>query len=283
MGSTEFGNFNKFCAHSTLPVCNLLSPPTNDQDGGDWGGCKLVGIALEGGRNLTNVGSIILASIAVIVTTLILSSSGRKKFIGRGEMQIFLFGYILISVCEIFSVGGLPISKNVRMAFSAIHIGAITATTWVLVMNALVGFQLTDDSAWITLSATLLVSAILFVGTGYIALDTGFQFTQHWASSYEAPNRHIFLYVLYQLAPLVFLVVFYILEGILVIRVLGEIRPMLYLSIAAVLFAIGQVFNYIASGYICDGTGGKVDGALFQTFFTLLSVIMIWIFWTSLK
>jgi hypothetical protein len=43
-----------------------------------------VGIRLEGGRNLANVGSIILAGIAVIVATLILSYSGKKKFIGRG-------------------------------------------------------------------------------------------------------------------------------------------------------------------------------------------------------
>jgi len=28
--------------------------------------------------------------------------------------------------------------------------------------------------------------------------------------------------------------------------------------------------------------GGKIDGSLFQTLFTLLAVIMVWIFWSSI-
>ena len=55
-----------------------------------------------------------------------------------------------------------------------------------------------------------------------------------------------------------------------------------YLAAAALLFAIGQVFQYVVSRYICTGTSGKIDGALFETLFTLLSVIMIWVFWSSI-
>ena len=55
-----------------------------------------------------------------------------------------------------------------------------------------------------------------------------------------------------------------------------------YLIIAALLFAIGQVFQYVVSTHICQGTDGKIDGALFETLFTLLSVIMIWVFWSSI-
>lgn len=57
---------------------------------------------------------------------------------------------------------------------------------------------------------------------------------------------------------------------------------MIYLTAAAVLFALGQIFNYTISPYICDGTSGKIDGALFETLFTLLSVIVTWIFWSSI-
>jgi hypothetical protein len=39
-------------------------------------------------------------------------------------------------------------------------------------------------------------------------------------------NRNIGLYVLYQLFPLICLVVFFLLETVLVLRVLGELRPM---------------------------------------------------------
>ena len=57
---------------------------------------------------------------------------------------------------------------------------------------------------------------------------------------------------------------------------------LVYLMAAALLFAIGQIFQYVISTHICQGTNGKIDGALFETLFTLLSVIMIWVFWSSI-
>lgn len=146
----------------------------------------------------------------------------------------------------------------------------------------------------------ILGSAIaFFVGTGYIALDTAFGYTSKFVSSLSPPdNRSIALYVLYQLWPLICLVGFFLLETILVLRVLGEKKPMrqcipaspdcpancptVYLIAAAILFAIGQVFQYVISTHICNGTSHKIDGALFETLFTLLSVVMIWVFWSSI-
>jgi len=169
-----------------------------------------------------------------------------------------------------------------KQAFSAIHIGLIAATTWVLMLNAVVGYQLIDDGTPLSLALMVSSAAVLLVGTGYIALDTGFQWTGYWDESWTPPNRNIALYVLYQLAPLIFLVAFYVLEAILVLRILGEKAPMLYLTGAAILFAGGQIINYVASSHICSGTNGKIDGALFQTLLTLLSVVLVWIFWSSI-
>lgn len=213
-------------------------------------------------------------------------------------MQLFLIGYIVISICEIFSVGEFPLSGKIRVvctpaplhatpltlpqAFSAIHIGMIIATTWILMLNAVIGYQLIDDGTGLSVALVVGSAAAFFIGTGYIALDTGLGFTGYWDTSYALPNRNLALYVLYQLVPLIFLVAFYVLEAILVIRILGEVRPMIYLTAAALLFAIGQVFNYAISSHICDGTNGKIDGALFQTLFTLLSVVAVWVFWSSI-
>ncbi len=158
----------------------------------------------------------------------------------------------------------------------------IIATTWILMLNAVIGYQLIDDGTALSLGLVLASAAAFFIGTGYIALDTGFGFTGFWDPSYALPNRNLALYVLYQLVPLIFLVAFYVLEAVLVLRVLGEVRPMIYLTAAAVLFAIGQVFNYTISPHICSGTNGKIDGALFQTLFTLLSVVGVWAFWSSI-
>jgi hypothetical protein len=158
----------------------------------------------------------------------------------------------------------------------------IVATLWILMLNAVVGYQLLDDGTPISLGLMVASAAALFIGTGYIALDTGYNWTGHFASSLYGQNRNIALYVLYQLAPLVFLFAFFVLESVLVIRVLGERKPMIYLVVAALLFAIGQIFDYVVSVHICNGTSGKINGALFETLFTLLSVVTIWIFWSSI-
>lgn len=55
-----------------------------------------------------------------------------------------------------------------------------------------------------------------------------------------------------------------------------------YLFAAALLFAISQIFQYVVSTHICSGTDGKINGALFESLFTLLSVVMIWVFWSSI-
>ena len=95
-------------------------------------------------------------------------------------------------------------------------------------LNGLVGFQLLDDGTPLSLGLILLSAVALFVGTGYIALDTAFSWTHHFDSSVgpNGDNRNIGLYVLYQLAPLIFLFAFFVLESILVLKILGEKKPM---------------------------------------------------------
>ena len=106
------------------------------------------------------------------------------------------------------------------------HIAAIISTTWILLMNGAVGYQLLDDGTVLSLALIFGSAAILFVGTGYIALDTGFSWTGYWDDTLAAPNRSYSLYTLYQLVPLVFLTIFFCLEAVIVVRVLGEKRPM---------------------------------------------------------
>lgn len=197
-------------------------------------------------------------------------------------MQLFLSGYILIQICEIFTVGEFPLNDKVRIGFTGVHIGAIVATLWILMLNAVVGFQILDDGTPISVSLIFTSAAIIFVGVGYIALDTGYKWTGYWNSSYEGHNRHIALYILYQIAPILFLVVYFVLEAVLVVKILAEWLPLVYLVGSAVLFAAGQIFNYTISEHICNGTSGKIDGAIFETLLTLLSVVGIWFYWTTI-
>ncbi|KAL8872865.1 MAG: hypothetical protein Q9174_001574 [Haloplaca sp. 1 TL-2023] len=276
MGSTQFGNFKNFCQDSTLPVCNLFNPWRDRPD-------RLIG-QLQGYDGC----SILIAFIAIVVTIfLILRSERKQAAVGRREFQLFLLGYIIISICEIFTVGGLPLGgsnlqRRVVLGFTAVHLGAIVATLWVLMLNGMVGFQLLDDGTPISLGLILLSAIALFIGTGYIALDTAFTYSGRFEGSLSGDHRNLGLYVLYQLMPLIFLAGFFILETILVLKVLGEKKPMLYLLAAALLFAIGQIFQYVISTHICQGTDGKINGALFETLFTLLAVVMTWVFWSSI-
>ncbi|KAJ5792257.1 uncharacterized protein N7503_008235 [Penicillium pulvis] len=280
MGSTQFGNFKDFCRDSTLPVCNLFV--VNQPPNANFSGCALDGISLSGGRHLANLGSILIAFIAILASLFMLWRSDKKHAaVGRREIQLFLLGFIIIEICEIFTVGGLPIEDSVRKGFSAVHLGAITATCWILLLNAFVGFQLLDDGTAASIGLISASAIVLFIGTGYIALDTAFDWSGHFVANKDT-YRNIALYVLYQLFPLVCLVVFFVLESVLVLRVLGEYRPMLYLTGAALLFAIGQIFQYVISVHLCEASGGAINGTLFETLFTLLAVIGVWAFWSSI-
>ncbi|GAB1193179.1 hypothetical protein APSETT444_002382 [Aspergillus pseudonomiae] len=120
---------------------------------------------------------------------------------------------------------GITLSGN-RNLGNLVHIAAITATCWVLLLNALVGYQFLDDGTPASLGLISASALVFFIGTGYIALDTGFNWTGEFKPDPSTEYRNIALYVLYQLFPLVCLVVFFVLEAVLVIRVLGESRPM---------------------------------------------------------
>ncbi|CAN9332063.1 unnamed protein product [Alternaria alternata] len=264
-------------------VCYLFNPASTIDNNGWQDGCTLQGFPVGGGDRLHNLGSIIICGIAILTTLFLLWRSQRKKAaVGRREMQLFLLGYIVISICEIFTIGGFPLNSTVRIVFVAIHIAAITATSWILMLNGAVGYQLLDDGTAVSIGLLLISSLVIFIGTGYIALDTGLNWTGYWEDTRFVPNQAYALYTLYQLVPLVFIVIFFCLEAFLVLRILGERKPMLYLLAAALLFAIGQIFQYVISVHICNGTDGKINGGLFSTLFTLLSVVMIWVFWSSI-
>jgi hypothetical protein len=141
-------------------------------------------------------------------------------------MQYFLFGYLIISICEIFTVGGFPLNGAVRRGFTAVHIAAVVATAWVLLLNAIVGFQIMEDGTPVSMALIIGSSLAFIVGVGYIALDTAFSWTGYWDDTLSNPNRAYALYSLYLLAPLVFIVLYFVAEAFLVVVVLGERRPL---------------------------------------------------------
>lgn len=95
-------------------------------------------------------------------------------------------------------------------------------------INGAVGYQAIDDGSVLSVFLLFASTAALFIGTGYIALDTGY----HWTDYFDTrtiqfnPDRQYSLYTLYLVAPAVFLFIYFWLSFFLVIRVLGEKKPL---------------------------------------------------------
>lgn len=113
-------------------------------------------------------------------------------------------------------------------AFTGIHLGIITATTWMLMINGAVGYQAIDDGSFLSVFLLFASTAALFIGTGYIALDTGYNWSGFWQQPVVQmnPDRQYSLYTLYLVCPLLFLFVYFWLAFFLVIRILGEKKPL---------------------------------------------------------
>ena len=96
------------------------------------------------------------------------------------------------------------------------------------VINAAVGMELIDDGTIVSIILILASAACFFIGAGYIALDTGFNWSGYWQTQLiqEAPNRAYALYTLYLLAPLLFVVIFFVVQAVVVVGILGEKKPM---------------------------------------------------------
>jgi hypothetical protein len=149
-------------------------------------------------------------------------------------------------------------------------------------LNALIGFQWLDDGTPLSLGLILGSALMFFIGTGFIAADTAFAWTQTFQPSNTTDLKNVGLYVLYLLFPLICLFVYFCLEGFIVVKILGERRPLFILAGAALAFAIGQIFDFVISVHICVGTNGKIDGSPFESLFVLISVVLLWWYWISI-
>jgi hypothetical protein len=102
-------------AHSTNATATQLFSESPSRRGNGFGGCDLRGISLGGGRYLASLGSILIAGLAILTSLFLIFRSNKKRAaVGRREMQLFLLGYIIISICEIFTIGWFPLDGLVR-------------------------------------------------------------------------------------------------------------------------------------------------------------------------
>ncbi|KAG4300688.1 hypothetical protein PCANB_003034 [Pneumocystis canis] len=245
-----FGNFKTICRSSTLPICNIFL-------GNFKSYCLLKGFGYVSGKRVRNPLDIGFATIAALIALwLIIRSQTKFAAVGRREMQILILIYFFISICQIFTIGGFVTNAKVFGYFTAAHIGSISAFFWVLLLNAIIGYQLFEDGTIFSICLTLIPAFIIFLGSGYLILDSMFFWSDTFIKSYYALQNYG-AYIIYFLWPTVCIVGYFILEFILVFKILKEWKPLLLLSGSLALFVIGQLFNFVISKHICQFTKGK--------------------------
>lgn len=195
-----------------------------------------------------------------------------------------LFGtYILICAAQIVSAGGFLNSGNsVLVWFSAVTVGLIVAFFWDLFINAIVSYQFVEDGTPLSIYGLVGSSFVVFIGATYIGMDTADNISNHLTiapGNYNLPSPGLF--TLNLLWPIIAAAVYLILQTILVVKALGEWKPLLYLYSAFSLFALGQVFQFLISYYICNGTH-KLNGAMFSTILDTAAMVVLFFYWSSI-
>jgi len=57
---------------------------------------------------------------------------------------------------------------------------------------------------------------------------------------------------------------------------------LVYLIAAVLVFALGQVFQFVISVHICNGTNGAINGGFFEVLCNIGTVVLLWVYWTSI-
>ncbi|CAG8535460.1 7885_t:CDS:2 [Paraglomus occultum] len=271
----KFGHFDVLCYRAVLPICNLFNKTNATQ-------YRLEGFSV-GDTQITNLGDALVAFFALVFTIyIILRTHIKYAAVGRLEMIVLFAVYILLLITQIVTTSGLLLKDVVVLKwFTAIQLGLISTLAWLLLMNAIVGFQTIEDGTVFSVGGILMGAMLIFVAVGYIAIDTAFNLTGAFATS-SSELKNIPLFVLYLIWPLFAVVTYVVLETALVLTMLGERKPLLLLYASFLCFAIGQVFMFVISKYIMDGTSGKIDGSMFATLFVFLSIFLVFYYWSSI-
>ncbi|ORX88504.1 hypothetical protein K493DRAFT_77729 [Basidiobolus meristosporus CBS 931.73] len=282
MGFT-FGSFTTICRNTPLPICNLFQVPMDcTQPVAGSLECPLTGVQI-GGVNIGNIGDIVVCVVAFLCTIYMGYLSHQKyAAVGRKEMKIFLSFYLLCTIMEILSLGRLLPKGNALYWVTSIHIGFIVSALWVLLLNGLVGFQFIEDGTPTSTYSILFSGIAVLVAVTYICLDTVFGITGALSAGNPQDPVSVPLFVLYILFPVIVVVLYVLLQVILVFRVLAERRALLYLIIALVAFVGAHVVFFLLNKTIYDGTRHYIDSTMFGSLLILISVGLVFKYWSSI-
>lgn len=241
------------------------------------------GIPKSGDGSLGNIANMVVCGVSIIITALlILQVSRRRAAVGRVELRTFLLFYVLSLALQIVTTGavleqgGTPIT-----VLTAIHAAIVALLFWFLFWNGVVATQIVEDGTLSSLIPFFIIGLLLFVGTLYVALDTGLGFTNAFKSSPPADLKNIALFILTSIWPGAAIIFFFILMAYVITVVLRERKPLAYLALGFIAMAASQVVFMLANDPLCKASQRKVDGSFIATLLETVSVVLLVVTWSS--
>jgi hypothetical protein len=303
---TQFGDFEPLCRTvPSYPWCNLFfrqlqrtgNLPTNES----WADPNSAGVGINpkcfipptftddpaaATPHLGNIAQILACVVSLVITALlVLLAHRRRAAVGRVEFRSLLMAYALtlpfnaITTGAFLQEGGQPLT-----IITAIHAGLVVAFFWLLLANALIATQVVEDGTMSSLVPYFGFGVVVFGATVYISLDVALGITDVIGKPANPPTdlKSIALFVLLIIWPLFCLVAFFGLMTYIVLAMLQERRPMIYYTIAAIIFALSQLAWLLLGKVLCDASKSRVDGIFLATVLETVSVIVLFLGWRSI-
>ncbi|KAM0747402.1 hypothetical protein T439DRAFT_359726 [Meredithblackwellia eburnea MCA 4105] len=306
----KFGNFDWACRNvPSLPVCNLFyrqllvhphgltAPATSilglpDASSSNFTqalahagvgvnpSCSISRMAATGGPSgsLGNIANIVLCGLSVIIALVLAVQAGRRAAaVGRIEMRILFLVYALVQAAQLVDTGAFLRAGGTALSWvSAVHLGLVVGMFWTLLWVAFLSLQVVEDGTLPSIAPMVAILVILTVGSSYIFVDTAFTVTNYFVSKDPAALHSIWIFVLTIIWPAVAAFVYYVVQMMVVVRVLKETKPLLLFSGSAFLFILSQADYFALSHTICKGSNGKVDGSFIATLLETAAVGVLW-------
>jgi len=268
----QFGSFNGICETAALIVCPLVGTSQGIEPT-----CYSRNVDIAG--TLIFQPSTCFVHLVAIIMTIIMILHIRSKYtaVGRKEIVMFFWMYLIIETLALFLDSGIIPTDNVSYPwFAAVYTGLVASAYCCILINGFVGFQFFEDGTPKSLWLLRLTCLAVFGASIFVAIAT---FQGFAGFSYAKP---LGLWVIYILWPLACVVIYVVSQLVLVFRTLEDRWPIGDIAFGTGFFAIAQVLLFAFSVTICNAIKHYLDGLFFFTLCILLSVMMVYKYWDSI-
>ncbi|PVU94828.1 hypothetical protein BB561_002228 [Smittium simulii] len=265
----------EICKNSSDYFCRIFSEIEPQR-------CVIRGIKTNV-TEITDLGTLVVSCLSIIMVFILATKAYSKvSAVGRKEMFIFLvaviFNFVFIILNESFRLENDAIMEWMRI----IGISTRVMAFWALLFFGFVGFQLIPDGSAMSVFLMFLTTFALGIASGYVTYLVE-EKTTPTVGAFQANNAAaISLSAFIIILPLISIIAYLLTQVVIVYRYLAVRKPLIWLGLILIFFALRVIFNNVLSYTICNGTDQAIDGTMFATCSQILAVFSIYRFWYSI-